>query len=1040
LRVGGIRTQSGVSKEMMDIEDFERIKGKYLSRSFSPHHEILMHICFGNVKPDPTRIEPLNDYLDTNDLRRMIHMVKVEFASSLSKEMGGSEDAVTKTDPKPFDVFLMETTLDRAKQHIAVCLPTKRRELLWYNGGEDLLPLDALTHKWRVASLSGPARVLEALSAPATPLTKMAMQRAPLVEAVEDYEILLAGFETIFKDMNESQQRAVATMVDPCFKQGFFAIQGPPGCGKTTTMVAMISVIGSGLLVVAPSNAAVANVALKLHSTGRFALNEIAVFGENSDTSVHFLSPKLRGDKFTEMYSRYEVEEKPERQEALLRDFMLWLHLHEDNFTISDLSRMCPKIDMDTPEGRQQFAYILRSSRVVFSTLNSAGSAMLTSNLDVHTLMLDEGGQTPEADFYIATNFPRVKRIVIVGDPKQLPATVIDVDCKTAGFGYSWLGKIQNLHPEKVHLLDTQYRMDPKILVFPNRTFYDNRILSGESVLSRDIYVENPFLFVDTDGRGQEEQEAFSWTNVYEATVIKALLLTDLDIQRLLQESSNARVIIITPYRAQAKLLKEIIKIPRQCNLQIATVDSFQGQEGDVVIISTVRTRRVGFVDDKQRLNVAITRAKRILRVVGDAAFFCKLPSRSTLRKLCQYGRDVKAFESSRVRAVAWSRPDWKQPMLWKPIGNVRFYDCLKNMQIRDKNVCMNTLLAIAKPDCDALTNRIPRRDKPTWYTSCLKGSHDSLRIVWIAKVGVDQPAIEVHFAGSNAECSRFIQVNHRIPENACVVKADLSGLDLQLGRQGAIENDESTQPSTPFAAWAMTNAVQHALYCGEDLPSGGVQLDDQQENIAQCRPPLIVESRSGTGKTLVLLQHAAYHADFNDKRSACFVTVSPRLCRQLYLKYDEMNKNENLSLPPTVFFSFKELLTRLLEMGGIKDFEELDPCRFIGYVNARRSHEQIPIDPVLAENEVGGVITGSLDAAEQRGPLSRAQYLENKRSNIENETDGGRSLRNIVFDEYERYSVWKRETKKYDINDVVLRLLQTKWEVIFSSGKIYCF
>jgi hypothetical protein len=1023
----------------MDLEEFERIKGKYLSRSFSRHHEILMHICFGNVKPDPTRIEPLNNSLDTNDLRRLTHMVKVEFATSLSKEMTGSEDAAAKTDPKPFDVFLMETTLDRPKQHIAVCLPTKRRELLWYNGGEDLLSLDELTHKWRIASLSGAARVLEALSAPITRLTEMAMQRTTLVEAVEDCEGSLTGFETIVEHMNESQQRAVATMIDPRFNQGFFAIQGPPGCGKTTTMVAMISVIGSGVLVLAPSNAAVANIALKLYSTGRFALNEIAVFGENSDPSVHFLSPKLRGDKFTEMYSRYEVEENPERQEALLREFISWLHLHEDNVSISDLSRMCPKIDMDTPPGRQRFCYILGSSKVVFSTLNSAGSTMLTKNLKVHTLMLDEGGQTGEADFYIATNFPGVKRIVIVGDPKQLPATVIDVDCKAAGFGYSWLGKIQSLHPEKVHLLDTQYRMDPQILVFPNRTFYDNRILSGENVLSRDIYVEKPFLFIDTDGRGQEEQEAFSWNNVYEATVIKSLLLTDPDIQRLLQGSSNARIIIITPYRAQAKLLKDIIvKVPGHCSLQIATVDSFQGQEGDVVIISTVRTRRVGFVDDKQRLNVAITRAKRILRVVGDAAFFCKLPSRSTLRKLCQYGRDIKAFEYSRVRAVAWSRPDWKQPMLWKPICNVRFCDCLKNMQMRDKNVCMNTLLAIAKPDCDALRNRIPRRDAPTWYTSCLKGSHDSLRVVWVAKTGVDQPVIEAHFAGTAAECNRFIQVNHCIPESACIVKADLGG--LRWGRQGAIDDDVSTQPSTPFAAWAMTNAVQHALYCGEALPSGGVQLDDHQEKVAQCSPPLIVESRSGTGKTLVLLQHAAYHADFRDERSACFVTVSPRLCKQLYLKYDEMNRTENLSLPPTVFFSFRELLTRLLEMRGFKDFEELDPCRFLGYVNARRSHEQILVDPILVENEVGGVITGSLDAAEQRGPLSREQYLDNKRSNIENETDGGRSRRNMVFDEYERYTIWKRETKKYDIHDVVLRLLQTEWDVIFSSGKIYCF
>jgi tetratricopeptide (TPR) repeat protein len=1028
----------------MDLEAFQGIKGKYLTQSFSPHHEILMHICFGNVKPDPTRIEPLNDYLDTNDLRRLTHMVKVEFASSLSQEMAGSEDAAAKTDPKPFDVFLMETTLDRPKQHIAVCLPikSKRRELAWYNGGKELMPLNVFTHKWRVASLSGAARVLEALAAPTTRLTQMAMQRTTLVEAVEDYETSLAGFETIADNMNESQQQAVATMIDPRFSEGFFAIQGPPGCGKTTTMVSMISVIGSGLLVVAPSNAAVANIALKLYSTKRFALNEIAVFGENSDPSAHFLSPKLRGDKFAKMYSRHEAEENPEKQEALLLEFITWLHLNEDNLSISDISEMCPKIDMDTFSGRQQLCNILQSSKVVFSTLNSAGSAALTRTLKVHTLMLDEGGQTPEADFYIATNFPGVKRIVVMGDPKQLPATVIDVDCKVAGFGDSWLGKIQSLHPEKVHLLNTQYRMDPQILVFPNRTFYNDRILSGDNVLSREIYVEKPFLFVDTDGRGQEEQEAFSWINVYEATAIKSLLLTDVDIQRLLRRSSNARIIIITPYRAQVKLLREIVKVPRQCNLQIATVDSFQGQEGDIVIISTVRTRRVGFVDDRQRLNVAITRAKRILRVVGDATFFCTLPPRSTLRRLCQYGRDFEAFEYSPVRAVAWSRPDWKQAMLWKPIGNARFYDCLKNMQMRDKNVCMNTLLAIAKPDCDALRNRIPRRDAPTWYTSCLKASYDSVRVVWTAKAGVDQPVIEAHFAGSAAECSRFVQIYHCIPENTCIVKVDLSGLDLRQGRQGAIDDDVSTamQPSTPFAAWAMTNAVQHAVCCGEALPRGGVQLDDHQEKIARSCPPLIVESRSGTGKTLVLLQHAAYHADFSDERSACFVTVSPRLCRQLYLKYDEMNRIENLSLPPTVFFSFRELLTRLLEMRGIKDFEDLDPCRFLGYVNARRSHEQISVDPILVENEVGGVITGSLDAAEQRHPLSREQYLGNKRSNIENETDAGRSLRNVVFDEYEQYTVWKREAKKFDIHDVVLRLLRTKWDVIFSSGKMYCF
>jgi senataxin len=101
---------------------------------------------------------------------------------------------------------------------------------------------------------------------------------------------------------------------------------------------------------------------------------------------------------------------------------------------------------------------------------------MVQKNGTFHTLMIDEAGQTTESEFFIATNFPNVERIVVVGDPQQLPATVIDQDCVDAGYGRSWLQNIQNYHPDKVHLLDTQYRMDPKILAFPNNMFYDNRI------------------------------------------------------------------------------------------------------------------------------------------------------------------------------------------------------------------------------------------------------------------------------------------------------------------------------------------------------------------------------------------------------------------------------------------------------------------------------------------------------------------------------------------------------------------------------------
>src|SRR5689334_7799222 len=102
----------------------------------------------------------------------------------------------------------------------------------------------------------------------------------------------------------------------------------------------------------------------------------------------------------------------------------------------------------------------------------------------------------------------------------------------------------------------------------------------------------------------------------------------------MLNEYDSARIIVITPYRAQVKLLKESLAGIGH-TIEVATVDSFQGQEGEIVIVSTVRTQRIGFVDSAQRLCVALTRAKRILRVVGDRHFFLSLGPKSTLKNLC---------------------------------------------------------------------------------------------------------------------------------------------------------------------------------------------------------------------------------------------------------------------------------------------------------------------------------------------------------------------------------------------------------------------
>jgi ATP-dependent RNA/DNA helicase IGHMBP2 len=569
-------------------------------RSFTEYHQALLDICFGVSKPDSSRIEPLSDERRTSaDLLRMCYMVKVEFAASLEKEMKGSEDTIVSSEssePNVFDVFLMETTMERRGHRLAVCMPCKivwhngkKITKVWYNGSE-MFPLENSGAKWRVASLSGSARILEALAEPSS-LTFHAMNREFLCSVVTEEE----DFD-VDRGMNESQRQAIATVVSPNFHQGFFAVQGPPGTGKTTTAVEMISAIGKDLLVTAPSNAAVANVALKLFATGRFDIMQVAVFGENCDSSVRFLNSIYRGIEFSKMMKTYSEEMNDIGRENLKQEFVSWLHLDAaQEWSIAHLAEICPYIEMDDPVGRRLYKKALAVCKVVFCTLNSSGSGRLRSSIYVDTIMLDEGGQCPEAEFFIATNFPGVKRVIVVGDPKQLPSTVIDPSVAAAGYGESWLGRIFKCSPDKVHLLNTQYRMDSQILAFPNREFYSNRIMSGRSVKGRSPFVEKPFLFIDTKKKGSEEQVDLSWQNVYEATLIKSMLATDPDIKTILAESENPRIIIITPYRAQAKLLKDVVKSLNIQSLAVATTDSFQGQEGDVVIMSTVRTRKVGF-------------------------------------------------------------------------------------------------------------------------------------------------------------------------------------------------------------------------------------------------------------------------------------------------------------------------------------------------------------------------------------------------------------------------------------------------------------
>jgi AAA domain len=363
-------------------------------------------------------------------------------------------------------------------------------------------------------------------------------------------------------------------------------------------MVGMISAIGEGMIVTAPSNAAVANLAMKLVVNGRFEFPKVCIFGDGCDHSVRFLNPRHRSDECKKALAKFSrlddskiqpddvkmLEAREKGKNAIRQKLAQWLHV-EDSLSMNELCKLCPDIPLDetgavSREGRQKVAWLMGIAHVLLCTLNSAGSYYLqdaVSGSRFQTLLLDEGGQCTEAEFFIATTFPGIKRIIVMGDPKQLRPTVLEPACAAAGYGESWLGQVYKLHPSKIHLLDTQYRMDPAILKFPNRRFYKNRIKSGDNVGVRRPPVENPFLFIDTQGRGREERdETFSFRNSYEIAVISDVLKSDSDIAAILRDSPHARIIIITPYKAQVKLLQEMGLLLKFIKLEVSTVDAFQ--------------------------------------------------------------------------------------------------------------------------------------------------------------------------------------------------------------------------------------------------------------------------------------------------------------------------------------------------------------------------------------------------------------------------------------------------------------------------------
>jgi ATP-dependent RNA/DNA helicase IGHMBP2 len=428
--------------------------------------------------------------------------------------------------------------------------------------------------------------------------------------------------------LNESQKNALHTVLianDVAF------IHGPPGTGKTTTLVQAIKLTVKQelqMLVCAPSNAAVDLLADKLSEQG---LNVLRI-GHPARVTEQSLSKTLDAKIATHPHY-HELRELRKRMEQVKaaafkfkRNFG-W-HEKEQRRTLLQEAKIL-KSDADALE-----FYIvndlLQSSEVICSTLVGSSHPVLRGKR-FKTAFIDEAAQALEPASWIP--ILRSERCIFAGDHFQLPPTIKSNEAAKAGLSTTLFEKGIQRNPHMANMLQVQYRMHQDIMEFSSGYFYKNQLVAHESVKTGLLRAnEFPVEFVDTAGCGYQEAqdpETLSRFNEEEAQLLirqVERLAEDIEVQRWIDTAIT--MAIITPYRAQVDLLIKLAEgsaILQQLHhlISINTVDAFQGQERDVIAISFVRSNNdgeVGFLGDIRRTNVAMTRARKKLIMIGDSA------------------------------------------------------------------------------------------------------------------------------------------------------------------------------------------------------------------------------------------------------------------------------------------------------------------------------------------------------------------------------------------------------------------------------------
>ena len=293
---------------------------------------------------------------------------------------------------------------------------------------------------------------------------------------------------------------------------------------------------------------------------------------------------------------------------------------------------------------------------MIFCTLASAGGALIKKMTGIDDLIVDEAAAATEPELYIPFHM-EPKRLLVVGDPLQLPATVMSPRAMDLGLAKSLHERLMYDCKYKHIMLDVQYRMHPDISAFPSARFYDGKIGNGPNVISSNyakgaiLLNRQPYTFLQVDGQ-EEQLKSGSYQNIVEAEIIVEIIimLRQMTLHSLSDEwCGSDRIRVITFYQGQVACIEQCLKERGLRNtVLVATVDSSQGCEADIVLISFVRSHAgtgtirkdrppsAGFLKDDRRMNVALTRAKYQLICVGNVRSFHRMSNAPTLHLLAK--------------------------------------------------------------------------------------------------------------------------------------------------------------------------------------------------------------------------------------------------------------------------------------------------------------------------------------------------------------------------------------------------------------------